>query len=210
MNNTKRILVACEESQAVTIAFRKLGYEAFSCDLLPCSGGHPEWHYQQDVFEVIDKGWDMIIAFPPCTHLAVSGSRHFAKKIADGRQQQAIDFFMMIANSNCERIAIENPVGIMSTKWRKPDQIIQPYEFGHPESKKTCLWIKNLPLLKPTNILQKPDCGYWNNQTPGGQNKIIVDGKWIGYNDSRTPTLRSKTYQGIADAIADQYSKVLL
>lgn len=122
-----KILIACEESQAVTIEMRKLGHDAFSCDLLPCSGGYPEWHMQQDVTELLKQKWDMIIAFPPCTHLAVSGARHFAKKIADGRQQQGIDFFMLFAECECEKVAIENPVGIMSSKWRTPDQIIQPW-----------------------------------------------------------------------------------
>jgi hypothetical protein len=113
---------------------------------------------------------------------------------------------MLFANHPCKMIAIENPVGIMSSKWRKPDQIIQPFEYGHTDSKKTCLWLKGLPKLQATNILSKPVCGYWNNQTPGGQNKIVVDGKWIGYNDKRTPHLRSKTYQGIAVAMAQQWS----
>ena len=119
-----KILVACEESQAVTIELRKLGHEAYSCDIQECSGGHPEWHLQQDIFEVIEQGWDMMIAFPPCTHLAVSGAAHFEKKRADGRQHQGIDFFMKIVNADIPRIAVENPVGIMSKIYRKPDQII--------------------------------------------------------------------------------------
>jgi hypothetical protein len=150
----------------------------------------------------------MIIAFPPCTHLAVSGSKYFAQKIADGRQQQGIDFFMAFVKAPCRRIAIENPIGIMSSKYRKPDQIIQPYEFGHPESKKTCLWLKGLPPLMATDLLTKPECGHWNNQTKDGQNKIVVDGKWIGFNDKRTAHLRSKTYQGIADAMAEQWGSL--
>lgn len=136
-----RVLIACEESQVVCIEFRKLGHEAYSCDILDCSGGHPEWHIKGDVLNYL-TGWDMIIAFPPCTHLAVSGSRHFAKKIADGRQQEGITFFMQIAKAPCEIIAIENPIGIMSTLFRKPDQIIHPYQFGDPEKKSTCLWLK--------------------------------------------------------------------
>lgn len=140
-----RILVACEESQAVTKELRKLGHEAYSCDIEPCSGGHPEWHIQADALEIIKIKWDMIIAFPPCTHLAVSGARYFAEKKADGRQQKAIDFFMAFVNADSPKIAIENPVGIMSTKYRKPDQYIQPWQFGHGETKKTCLWLKNLP-----------------------------------------------------------------
>ena len=150
-----RILVACEESQRVCVEFRKLGYEAYSCDIEPCSGGHLEWHIQADVlfllngnciFKTMDSvehriygKWDMIVAFPPCTHLAVSGARYFEEKRKDGRQQQGIDFFMKIVYADCEKIAIENPVGIMSSEYRKPDQIIQPYEFGHTERKRTCL-----------------------------------------------------------------------
>ena len=121
-----KVLVACEESQAVTIELRKLGHEAFSCDIEECSGEHPEWHLQQDVIPLLEQEWDMIIAFPPCTNLAVSGARHFEQKRKDGRQQESVEFFMKFANANCEKIAIENPVGIMSTQWRKPDQIIQP------------------------------------------------------------------------------------
>ena len=146
-----KILVACEESQAVTIELRKLGHEAFSCDILECSGGHPEWHLQEDVTPLLKQRWDMIIAFPPCTHLAVSGAAWFEQKRKDGRQQEAIDFFMMFANADCERIAIENPVGIMSRIYKKPSQIVQPYEYGHMEQKRTCLWLKGLPLLRPTN-----------------------------------------------------------
>jgi len=193
-----RILVACEESQSVTKEFRKLGHEAYSCDIEPCSGGHPEWHLQQDVISLLTEQWDMIIAFPPCTHLAVSGARYFKEKQADGRQQKAIDFFMAIASAPCDRIAIENPVGVMSTIWRKPDQIIQPYEYGHPESKKTCLWLKGLPKLKPTNILPLPESGYWQNQTPSGQNKL-------GPSPNRAK-IRSKSYSGIARAMAEQWS----
>lgn len=207
MSEKMKILVACEESQAVTIAFRNKGHDAYSCDIEPCSGGHPEWHLQQDVLPLLEQEWDMVIAFPPCTHLAVSGARYFEQKRKDGRQQQGIDFFMMFANCKCPKIAIENPIGIMSSKYRKPDQIIQPYEFGHPESKKTCLWLKGLPPLMATNIIHKPECGHWNNQTQDGQNKIVVDGKWISFNDKRTAHLRSKTYQGIADAMAEQWGR---
>lgn len=226
-----KILVACEESQAVTIELRKLGHEAYSCDIEPCSGGHPEWHIFNNVLKIINGKrsdisgvsypifktqdgmlhdtpikWDMIVAFPPCTHLAVSGSRYFKQKQEDGRQQQGIDFFMVFANAKCEKIAIENPIGIMSSKWRKPDQIIQPYQFGHPESKKTCLWLKGLPKLQPTEILELPECGYWQNQTKGHQNKLLIDGVWIGFNDPRTAKMRSKTYSGIAKAMAEQWA----
>ena len=148
-----RVLVACEESQAVTKEFRRLGHEAYSCDIQECSGGHPEWHLQQDVIPLLSEKWDMIIAFPPCTDLAVSGARWFAEKRADGRQQRSIDFFMQFANVDCPRVAIENPVGIMSRIYRKPDQIIQPWQFGHGETKATCLWLKGLPKLVPTEIV---------------------------------------------------------
>jgi site-specific DNA-cytosine methylase len=165
-----RILVACEESQAVTKEFRKLGHEAYSCDILPCSGGHPEWHYQQDVNELLKDKWDLIIAFPPCTYLTVTGNRWFnvekygdkaLKRIED--RKEAIDFFMLFANANCEHIAIENPVGIMSTEWRKPNQIINPYQFGDPFEKKTCLWLKGLPELKPTNVVEPAPRKYFKS-----------------------------------------------
>jgi len=147
-----KILVACEESQAVTKEFRALGHEAYSNDLYEASGGHPEWHIQGDVIPLRNQGWDLIIAFPPCTHLASSGAAWFEAKRADGRQQEAIDFFMAIAAADCPKIAIENPVGIMSSQWRKPDQIIQPYQFGEDASKATCLWLKGLQKLTPTNF----------------------------------------------------------
>jgi len=147
----------------------------------------------------------MIIAFPPCTDLAVSGARWFAEKQKDFRQQRSIVFFMHFALCHCNRICIENPIGIMSTLWRKPDQIIQPYMFGHPESKKTCLWLSGLQKLKSTDVLELPESGVWNNQTKDGQNKLIVDGKWISFNDPRTAIARSKTYPGIAKAMAEQW-----
>lgn len=148
-----KVLVACEESQAVTIELRRLGHEAYSCDIQACSGGHPEWHLKHDVIPLLSEKWDMIIAFPPCTDLAVSGARHFAKKRADGRQQRSIDFFMRFVNADCPKIAIENPIGIMSSVYRKPDQIIQPYQFGDHARKSTCLWLKGLPKLEPTDIV---------------------------------------------------------
>jgi site-specific DNA-cytosine methylase len=185
-----RVLVACEESQTVTKAFRALGHEAFSCDVLPCSGGHPEWHIQADVTGYLEREreWDMVIAFPPCTDLAVSGARHFAEKRKDGRQQRSIDFFMLFANCSCPRVAIENPIGIMSSMWRKPDQIIQPWQFGHGETKATCLWLKGLPLLKPTNIVEGREQRIWKMPPSADRAK-----------------LRSKTYEGIALAMAEQW-----
>lgn len=151
-----RGIVACEESQAVCKAFRDLGHEFYSCDIKPCSGEHPEWHLQGDIFEILKAKpkFDVMIAHPPCTHLAVSGARHFAEKIADGRQQSAIDFFMDIVNIDIPYMAIENPVCIMSTKYRKPDQIIQPYFFGDPFTKTTCLWLKNLPKYLQTLLIK--------------------------------------------------------
>jgi hypothetical protein len=207
----KRILIACEESQAVTKAFRKLGYEAFSCDLLPCSGGHPEWHYQEDIFEVIKNGWDLMIAFPPCTDLAVSGARHFERKIADGSQQKSIEFFMDIINADVEKIAVENPIGIMSGKYRKPNQIIQPWMFGDKAQKSTCLWLKNLPNLQPTDIVEKGE--FFEFTSKKGDKKRMPMWYYKALQEAKTPeqrrTLRSKTFQGIADAMAEQWSKVL-
>jgi hypothetical protein len=218
-----RILVACEESQEVTKAFRKLGQEAFSCDLQDCSGGHPEWHFKQNVFDVIDMGWDMMIAFPPCTHLAVSGARHFEQKRKDGRQKDGIDFFMAMVNAPINRIAIENPMGIMSTIYRKPDQIIQPYYFGDEAQKTTCLWLKNLPLLfhaKETDLFndvvthvgkgdfyispqgKKLPAWYGDAVDPG-------TGKKIGYNTDKIKKIRSKTFPGIAKAMAEQWTMYL-
>ena len=206
--NKLKILVACEESQAVTKHLRALGHEAFSCDILPCSGGHPEWHYQQDVFEVIEKGWDIMIAFPPCTHLASSGARHFKQKIADGRQQQGIDFFMKLANADIDRIAIENPVGVMSTKYRKPDQIIQPYQFGDKAQKSTCLWLKNLPKLESTDIVDKGE--FFEFISKKGVKKRMPMWYYKALQDAKTPqqrsTLRSKTFDGIARAMATQWT----
>ena len=153
-----KILIACEESQVVTKAFRAKGHEAFSCDTQPCSGGKPDWHLQYDVSTILKRPlfwrWDMIIAFPPCTHLAASGARWFKEKQKDGRQQKGIDFFMTFVKAEIEKISIENPIGIMSTVWRKPDQIIQPWQFGHGETKATCLWLKGLPKLVSTNIVK--------------------------------------------------------
>jgi len=142
-----KILIACEESQVVCKAFRDKGHEAYSCDILPTSGDHPSWHIQCNIMTALKLDWDMMIAFPPCTHLAVSGARHFKQKIEDGRQQEGIDFFMKIVSAPIERIAVENPVGIMSSHYRKPDQIIQPYYFGDEFQKTTCLWLKNLTPL---------------------------------------------------------------
>lgn len=185
------ILVACEESQIVCVEFRKMGHVAFSCDIQDCSGNYPEWHIKGDVLNYINCIWDMIIAFPPCTHLCSSGARWWKEKRENGMQQKAIDFFMQIANSTCEKIAIENPVGLMSTVYRKPDQIIQPWQFGHGETKATCLWLKNLPKLISTNIVE------------GREHRIHKMSK------SKTRSKeRSKTFSGIAKAMAKQWGSL--
>lgn len=181
-----KVLVACEESQTVCKEFRAKGHEAYSCDLLTCSGGHPEWHIQDDALKVItSKEWDLKVCFPPCDHLAVSGARWFAEKMKDGRQQAGIKFFLDMAEL-CD--ALENPIGIMSTLYRKPDQIIQPWQFGHGETKSTCLWLKGLPLLNPTNIVEGREQRVW--KMPPSKDRA---------------KLRSKTYEGIAKAMAEQW-----
>ena len=204
-----KVLIACEESQTVCKAFRERGHEAYSCDILEPSGGYPEWHIQGDALEVIEsKKWDLIIAHPPCTYLTVTGNRWYnverygEKAIQRYRdQEEAMEFFMAIAGADCERIAIENPVGIMSSRWRKSDQIIEPWQFGDPYEKKTCLWLKGLPKLIPTNIVEVPP------------RKTFASGKSmpVWYADTwRLPReerakLRSKTFPGIAKAMAEQW-----
>jgi len=191
-----RVLVACEESQAVCIEFRKKGHEAFSCDIQECSGGHPEWHIKGDVLQVLNEGWDMMIAFPPCTHLAVSGARHFEEKRKDGRQQEGVAFFMKFVEAPIKHKAIENPIGIMSNLYRKPDQIIQPWMFGDEFQKSTCLWLFNLPLLRPTDIVGKGEFVEFES----GKRMS----KWYAesFGDGKE---RSKTFPGIAKAMADQW-----
>lgn len=193
-----KILVACEESQAVTREFRLLGHEAYSCDVQPTSGANPEWHIQQDVLPLLSEQWDMVVAFPPCTDLAVSGAAWFAEKRKDGRQQASIDFFMEFANCKCKRVAIENPISIMSTVWRKPDQIIHPWQFGHTEQKATCLWLKGLPMLIGTNNVKEEML-----MLPKNQRKRL---HYLLPSKDRA-TLRSKTFSGIAKAMAEQWSK---
>jgi len=232
-----KILVACEESQAITKELRKLGHDAYSCDLLPCSGGYPEWHFNNDVFKVIDKkggtlqngdvvndgnDWELMIAHPPCTFLAVSGARwyyhpddshlptgqrrphpRFPNRAAD--REDAVAFFIKLCEAPIEKIAVENPVGIISTRYRKPNQTIHPWMFGDEASKATCLWLKNLPLIEPTDIVGK------------GERIVLRSGKSLPkwYSDaltkSKTPeerrTLRSKTFKGMAKAIAKQFTK---
>ncbi len=206
-----KILVACEESQAVTIAFRERGYEAYSCDILPCSGNHPEWHIQDNVLRHLDDGWDMMIAFPPCTHLAVSGARHFEQKRKDGRQQEGIDFFMSLINAPIDKIAVENPVGIMSSIYREPDQIIQPYYFGDQHQKTTCLWLKNMPLLYHNS---EPNL-FDSNVTHVNKGEFVTFNsgkrhpKWYAdafkLTSEERARARSATFPGIARAMAEQW-----
>ena len=233
-----KVLVACEESQEVCKAFREKGHEAYSCDIIDCSGGHPEWHIKGDVlpllngrceFETVngdvhrvDGKWDMIIAFPPCTHLAVSGARHFSKKREDGRQREGIEFFCKFLEAACEKISVENPVGIISgdyvVKWFpdvaekyslpiKPSQIIQPYEFGHRTKKTTCLWLKGLDKLKPTDVVEPEIITYKGGAKFGvGIGQVFDEnGKSIPFHDPRTAKARSKTFRGVALAMADQW-----
>ena len=181
-----RVLIACEFSGIVREAFATRGHEAWSCDLLPTE--KPGNHFQCDVRNLEKMDWDLMIAHPPCTHLAVSGARWFKEKIADGRQQQAINFFMRLINFDIPKICVENPVSIMSTVYLPPDQIIQPFHFGHGETKSTCLWLENLPKLQPTNIVEGREDRI--HRMPPGSNR----GKD-----------RSRTYQGIANAMADQW-----
>ena len=233
-----KVLVACEESQAVCKAFREKGHEAYSCDIIDCSGGHPEWHIKDDVMWFLDghctfntmngvthtcvegRKWDMIIAFPPCTHLAVSGARHFEKKRADGRQREGIEFFCSFLKADCDKIVIENPIGIISgdyiKEWFpdlaekynlpiKPTQIIQPYEYGHPAKKSTCLWLKGVPLLKPTNIVEPDLVSYTckNGKKVTFSKDYCFSFDWNNATDRSKK--RSKTYEGIAKAMAEQW-----
>lgn len=194
-----RVLIACEFSGTVREAFREKGHDAWSCDIVK-SDDNSQYHIQEDVLKIISDNWDMMIAFPPCTHLAVSGAKHFAKKREDGRQQQGIDFFMSIINAPIPIIAVENPVGIMSSVYRKPDQIINPFEFGHNVSKKTCLWLKNLPALKATNIVDKGE--YITFPSGKRMHKWYADKAFGG---EARQKVRNKTFQGIADAMAEQW-----
>ena len=218
------VLIACEESQRVCVEFRNKGANAFSCDIIECSGGHPEWHILGDCLPLIngncefetmdgkhhkiDGQWDLLIAHPPCTYLTVTGNRWFnlerygndaIKRLKE--REKAIDFFFNFVNAECERIAIENPVGVMSTRYRKPDQIIQPYFFGEPYRKATCLWLRNLPPLEKGQIVE-PDTYKYISKT----GKVKSDSKWRSKykNDDRSKE-RSKTFLGIAKAMANQW-----
>lgn len=197
-----RVLVACEYSGTVRDAFIKRGHDAVSCDILPSRLPGP--HRQEDVLNLLGEGWDLMIAFPPCTDLAVSGARHFPAKIADGRQQRALDFVAALLNAPIPKIALENPVGVISTKIRKPDQIIQPYHFGHEAQKTTCLWLKNLPPLKATKIVGKGEFVTFKSgkRHPKWWSDLPSTGK------PENALKRSATFQGIADAFADQYGSL--
>jgi len=226
------ILIACEESQAICTEMRSLGHTAFSCDIIECSGGHPEWHIMSDCIPIlngkctfktmdgtehnIDKEWDMIIAHPPCTYLTISANKYYSiEQYGDkaiqrmALREEAKDFFMQFIHANCERIAVENPVGVMSTYYRKPDCIVSPHMFGDPVSKKTCFWLKGLPKLEPTNIVDVKRIH--SSGKSGGYSGPLwyatdENGNILSWNDPRTAKIRSKTYPGIAKAIAEQWA----
>ncbi len=200
----KKILVGCEESQAVTIELRKLGHEAYSCDIQECSGGYPEWHIQGDVFDAINSNkWDMLIAFPTCTYLTISANKWYKDQperksgtlVGEkrrGARNNAVDFFMKLYNCNIPKIAIENPIGVMSTVFRKPDQVLQPWMFGHGETKATCLWLKGLPKLNSTDMVSGRDQRL--HKLPPSKDRA---------------KLRSKTFPGIAKAMAEQWGAII-
>lgn len=219
-----KVLVACEESQRVCMAFRKRGHEAYSCDIIEPSGGHPEWHILGDVLPLlngncsfttmggqrvdVDGKWDLIIAHPPCTYLTVSGNRWFneerygeSARVRKHLREDAVEFFLRFANADCDRIAIENPIGCMSTIYRKPDQIIQPYEYGHTVRKATCLWLKNLPKLEPTNIVEPIVINFKN----GNGTMSLWFMETLKLPSDERARERSKTFEGIAKAMAEQY-----
>lgn len=228
-----KVLIACEESQRVCIEFRKLGHEAYSADIQEPSGGHPEWHFLGDVLEILNpyykriktmdgkpyfiRKWDLIIAHPPCTYLTVSGNRWFNEerygdkaKERKKERKKAAAFFMEFVNADCEHIAIENPIGYMNTHYREADEIIQPFEFGHNVRKATCLWLKNLPPLTPTEIVE-PETAKSGGKNYSGPALYVRDenGKILSWKDPRTAKERSKTYPGIAQAMAQQWSDYL-
>jgi site-specific DNA-cytosine methylase len=212
-----RVIIACEESQAVTKEFRKLGHEAFSCDILPCSGGHPEWHFQEDIFEVLkrEEKFDLMIAHPPCTYLAVSGAGWMWNK--DGtrneerykNQMEGLEFVHALMDLDINHICIENPISVISSYIREPDQIIQPWMFGDEAQKSTCLWLKNLPLLRETKIVDKGKMHTWTDSKTGRKKQQPL-WHYEALLKAKTPqerrTLRSKTFPGIAEAMAAQWS----
>ena len=224
---SKKVLIACEESQRVCIAFRDLGHEVYSCDIIECSGGHPEWHIKGDCLAIlngnctfktedgaehaISSKWDLIIGHPPCTYLTVTGNRWFnvekygekaLKRIED--RKEAAEFFMQIANADCDKIAIENPVGYMNSHFRKPDQIIQPYMFGDPFEKKTCLWLKGLPKLKSTNVVEPPA----RKEFASGKTMPAWYAEAWNLSKEERSKIRSKTFPGFAKAMAEQWGEI--
>lgn len=226
-----KVLVACEESQRVCSAFRARGHEAFSCDILDPSGGHPEWHIKTDVLNILNPNetfhqivfytqdstvhfidrWDLIIAHPPCTYLTVTGNRWFnIERYGDKARErwklreEAINFFMMFANADCDHIAIENPIGVMSTNWRKPDQIVQPWWFGDPFEKKTCLWLKGLPLLKKTNEVTPEE----RTQYASGKTMPAWYAAAANLPAAERSRIRSQTFPGFAEAMAEQWGEI--
>ena len=204
-----RVLVACEESQEVCKAFRELGHEAYSCDIEPCSGGHPEWHLQCDALEIIKMRWDLIIAHPPCTYLTNAGNKWFKleyqERFPDRKQKRedAVSFFMAFWNADCPRVAIENPQGIMSSRFRKPDQYIEPYMFGDAEKKKTGLWLRGLPALAPTNVVEPIiiECASGAREPRWHMETMHLPPK-------ERSKARSKTFPGIARAMAEQWGGI--
>ena len=221
------VLIACEESQRVCTAFRRKGHNAFSCDIISCSGGHPEWHIMQDVLSLLNGDcefttcddtlhrivgkWDLIIAHPPCTYLTNTGNPYLniekygnKARLRYKLREESAEFFMKFVNANCDRIAIENPVGYMSTYYRKPNQIIQPWQFGHPFTKATCLWLKGLPNLKADICIKPVDCKSYAWETMYDER-----GKSISWNCELSKKLRSKTFEGIATAMAEQWGRNL-
>lgn len=208
-----RVLVACEESQEVCKAFREIGHEAYSCDIQDCSGGHPEWHIKDDALEVIKQQWDLIIAHPPCTYLTVTGNRWFnierygIKAIQRMKSRyDAVSFFMSFVNADCERIVIENPIGVMSSIYRKPDQIIQPWMFSHNEEeqteKSTCLWLKGVKPLVPL-VNEKPVIKYHVSVSGKRQTEWYYQTRCLPHKDRAKAA--SKTFPGIAKAMAEQW-----
>jgi len=194
-----KILCACEESQAVTIQLRSLGHEAYSCDIQDCSGGFPQWHIKGDVLPLLSDSWDMIIAFPPCTYLSFAGNKYLSQPVRLEKREVAREFFMKFVNAPCKRIAIENPVGYMNSCYRKPDQIIHPYMFGDPFMKRTCLWLKGLPLLEPDYLIERPAPVYVQEN---GKRRYWVE----TVSSSDRQKIRSKTFPGIAAAMAFQWT----
>lgn len=222
-SNGIKVLVGCEESQAVCIEFRKLGFDAYSCDIQECSGGHPEWHFNQDIFEVIKmKNWDCMIAFPPCTYLTVTGARWLYNKDKSRNeprwiaQAEAVEFVKKLYNSGIEHIAIENPIGKLSSSWMKPTQIIQPYYFGDEAQKTTCLWLKNLPKLLHNktinlfddNVTHVSNGGFIEFSSGTRMSKWYVENS-KGQGAARSKA-RSKTFPGIAKAMATQWGEYLI